>query len=238
MAGYDPEDPRAVDHPIADPLAGLGEGMEGLRVGVPEGVLFEGLDPDVERGARAAAATFADLGAEVVEVSVPGADEANEICTLMIRADALALHRERYEAQPELFGDDVRRRLALGEQVSGADYAAMVQRMYEWRRTVRRLFEEVDLVLTATTSTPAPRIDASEMIATTARLTRLTHPWSLANLPAISLPCGLTEGGLPVGLQLGAAPWQEAVLLRAGAAYQRATDWHLRRPPAFVPAAA
>ncbi len=72
------------------------------------------------------------------------------------------------------------------------------------------------------------------MIATTATMTRFTYPWSLAHMPAVSLPCGFAENGMPVGVQLGADQWQDALLLRAGVAYQRATDWHLRRPPVLV----
>jgi Asp-tRNA(Asn)/Glu-tRNA(Gln) amidotransferase A subunit family amidase len=72
------------------------------------------------------------------------------------------------------------------------------------------------------------------MIATTAKLTRFTYPWSLAHMPAVSLPCGLADNGMPVGVQLGADQWQEGLLLRAGVAYQGATDWHRMRPPALV----
>ena len=107
----------------------------------------------------------------------------------------------------------------------------MVERMYEWRRDMRVRFRtDVDLILTPTGNAAAPRIEGAEMIPTTARLTRLTYPWSLAHMPAVSIPCGFTSTGLPIGVQLGADQYQEALLLRAGVAYQGVTDWHRRRP--------
>jgi aspartyl-tRNA(Asn)/glutamyl-tRNA(Gln) amidotransferase subunit A len=238
LAGYDPEDPRAVEHPIADPLAELEGGVAGMRIGIPTNYFFEEIDPEIEQVVRGAIDAFAQLGAQLSEIPVPGAEEANEICTLIIRADALALHRERYEKQQELFGEDIYRRLTLGKEISGADYSAMEQRMYEWRQAMRRAFDTVDLVLSATTNTVAPRIADSETITTTARLTHFTYPWSLAHLPAISLPCGMSTQGLPIGLQLAAGPWQEALLLRAGFAYQSVTDWHRKRPPVLAHAPA
>jgi aspartyl-tRNA(Asn)/glutamyl-tRNA(Gln) amidotransferase subunit A len=238
MSGYDIDDPRSENNPIADPIATLESGVEGVRIGVPSEFFFEGLEPGIEECVRAAGEQFAELGAEVSEMSVPSSSAANDICTRMIWADALALHRERYENQRELFGEDVARRLALGYQISGWEYSEMTQRMYDWRREMRRLFQdEVDLVLTPTAVASAPQIEGAEMIATTAKLTRFTYPWSLAHMPAVSLPCGLAENGMPVGVQLGADQGQEALLLRAGVAYQGVTDWHRRRPPALVGAA-
>jgi len=231
MASYDPEDPRAVEHQHVDPELELDKGIAGLHIGIPSNYFFEDLEPEIEAHVRAAADVLADLGAEVFEVNVPGAEFANQICTLIIRADALALHRERYQTQPELFGEDILRRLKLGEQVSGADYSAMVQQMCEWRAATRSMFGSVDLILSPTSNAVAPPIATSEMIATTAQMTRFTYPWSLAHLPAISLPCGMSSDGLPIGVQLAAGPWNESLLLRTGAAYQQITDWHRRRPP-------
>ena len=237
MSGYDIDDPRSSDHPLGNPLRELHSGVDGVRIGVPSEFFFDDLEPGIEACVRAAAEQFADLGAEVFETSVPSSAKANDICSMMVRADALALHRKRYENQRELFGEDVSRRLALGYEITGWQYAEMVQRMYDWRREMRRLFHDrVDIVLTPTAVATAPPIEGAEMIATTAKLTRLTYPWSLAHMPAVSLPCGFAENGMPVGLQLGADQRQEALLLRAGVAYQRATDWHRMRPPALISA--
>jgi aspartyl-tRNA(Asn)/glutamyl-tRNA(Gln) amidotransferase subunit A len=238
MAGYDLEDPRAVDHPVADAISGLDAGVEGVRIGIPEEFFFEDLEPGLGECVRAAAAQLADLGAELVDIVLPGGADATDICSRLIRADALARHRERLESRREDFGADVAERLTTGYAIQGWEVAELVQRMYEWRRRMRRLFrDEVDLVLTPTAVATAPPIEGAEMIATTAKLTRFTYPWSLAHMPAVSLPCGFAENGMPVGVQLGADQWQEPLLLRAGVAYQGATDFHRRRPPALVPAA-
>jgi aspartyl-tRNA(Asn)/glutamyl-tRNA(Gln) amidotransferase subunit A len=238
MRGYDPLDQWAVPPPRdASADYDAQAGIDGLRIGVPTEFFFEDVEPAIDELVRAAVDELASLGAEIVELSMPGSAEANEICTLMIRADALALHRERLDESPELFGDDVRARLLLGEAISGWEYARMVERMHAWTRDVRlRFASDVDLIATPAANAVAPPIASSEMIATTAQLTRFTYPWSLAHMPSISIPCGLAEG-LPVGLQLGADHYREDLLVRAGVAYQTATDWHLRRPPALVAAA-
>jgi aspartyl-tRNA(Asn)/glutamyl-tRNA(Gln) amidotransferase subunit A len=232
IAGYDRADPRSVEHPLADPLAGLHDGVEGLRVALAQGFFAEDVEPAVERGVRAVAEQLASLGAAVQEIDVPGAGAAFDDATTIMRAETFGLHRERLAEAPERFGEDVRRRLELGRDVSGADVAQAIARMYEWRVRMLELFDDVDLVLTPTTSTTAPLLEGAEMIAITARLMRLTYPWSLASMPAASIPCGLDEAGLPVGAQLAAAPRQDALVLRAGVAIQSATDWHRARPPA------
>lgn len=233
MRGYDVRDPRAVDRGTGDHVEAIEAGIAGVRIGVPREFFFDGVDPEIAGLVTAAADCLADLGAEVFELALPGAEEAYEICTLLIRADALALHRRRLDEQPELFGDEVRERLRLGEAVTGWEYARMVERMYEWRRDMRLRFrEDVDLILTPAANAVAPPIEGAGMIATTAQLTRFTYPWSLAHLPAVSVPCGFTEAGLPVGLQLAADQYRDSLLLRAGIAYQDVTDWHRRRPPA------
>ena len=181
------------------------------------------------RPARAAEA-LAAVGADVHEIGLAGAADACEATSQIIRAEALAVHRERLERDPELFAEDLRRRLPLGYDVSGADYARHRQTGRAWRRTVQQAFEWTDIILTPVAGTAAPRADESETIETTRRLTRLTYGWSLAEIPALALPCGFAADGLPIGVQLTAPKWREALLLRAGFAYQRKTDWHLREP--------
>ena len=147
----------------------------------------------------------------------------------MIWAEAYAIHRARSKRNPSASARTCAGGSRSARQVTGADYAECRQRAREWRRLLEGVFEQIDL------SSPAAersgrRAAECETIETTRRLTRLTYAWSLAGLPALAVPCGFADG-LPVGLQLAAAPFGEATLLRAGAAYQRETDWHLRVPP-------
>lgn len=230
LAGSDEEDPGSVDAPSADVFAAAGAGVDRLRIGVPRNFFFDELDAAVEGCVRAAAEALADVGADVEEIDLPGAERADKTTVRMIWAEAYAIHRRRLNEQPEVFGEDVRRRLLLGRDVSGADYAEDREWARRWRRTVERLFHDVDVILTPLTETTAPLVADAETIATTRRLTRLTYAWSLAGLPALSVPCGFDGNGLPIGLQLAAAPLGEAALVRAGAAYQQETNWHLRQP--------
>lgn len=233
MRGYDPADPWSVEPPSSPMAPVLDEGAEGLRIGVVAGDFFEqDVAPDVARRVRDAAEQFAELGAEVDELTIEGAAAAVATTNLLVRAEALSVHRDRLESEPDRFGEDVRRRLELGREVSGADAASAIAAMRVWRRRILDHFEAVDVLLLPTTPDTAPSIAGAEMIATTAWLTRFTYPWSLAGLPAGSVPCGLDSLGLPIGLQLVAAPWRDDVILRAGAAYQDATDWHRHRPGA------
>ncbi len=229
LAGHDPQDPWAVDHPLA-PAEGAADDLAGLRIGVPDTFFFDGVEPAIERAVRAAAEELARLGADVEEVSVPGAHDAVGTANDLIRAEALSVHLDRLATAPERFGEDVRRRLELGRDVSGVDVAQAVRRMREWRVELAGVFAGVDLLLTPTTNAVAPPIATSEMIETTRRLTRFTYAWSLAGMPAASVPCGASEEGLPIGMQLAAAPWRDRTVLRAGIAFQGATDWHRRRP--------
>lgn len=231
VAGYDAKDGRSLPAAVPPDLAQLHAGVRGLRIGVPVDFFFVDIDPSIERAVREAIAVLVELGAEVREVRVPGAEAAWRAFTSLVRIEALSLHRERLRDRPDLFEVDVRDRLRLGEQVSGADAALLYEHLHVWRREVELLFQDgLDVIASPTVPLPAPTLEAARL-GRLGDVTRLTYPWSYASVPALSLPCGLDAEGLPVGLQLAAARLRDDVLLRAGAAYQHVTDWHRRRPP-------
>lgn len=239
LTGYDPRDPWAVEYPDAadDPAVDLETGVEGVRIGIPESFFFHDLDDQVERCVRSVAESLASLGALLVPLRLPADERLCDAAATIIRSEALALHRRRYDEDPELFGEEIRRRFELGKRLIGEAVAEAHRLRIEWRHAVKAAFREhVDVILTPTTKTVAPRIDESESIATSWNLTFLTYPWSMAHVPALSIPCGLGDHGLPVGAQLIADHRREALLLRVGAAYQSVTDWHRRRPSIVVPA--
>lgn len=236
IAGYDPEDPVSVDIPAEDYTVGIDGGVQRLRVGVPRGFFFAEADPEVAAAVHAAADQLARLGASVEEIEIPGAEHMHAKTATIIRSEANALHRERIATHPELFGAEVLKRLRSADSISGADYAEAREAARAWRRQVKILFEGIDVVLTPVTSIAAPSADVPDMIEMTRLLTQLTYGWSLAQVPAISVPVGFTSTGLPIGMQLAAGAWQEARLLRASHAYQSATDWHTRRPELGQPA--
>ena len=231
IAGYDAKDGRSFPGAVPPDLSQLGAGVRGLRVGVPVDFFFDGVDPSIERAVRDAIAVLESLGAELREVRVPGAEAAWRAFTALVRVEALSIHRDRLREQPELFEVDVRDRLRLGEEVSGAAAALLYEHLHVWRREVELLFQQQGLAVIAspTVMVPPPSLEAARL-GRLGDVTRLTYPWSVAGAPALSVPCGFDGEGMPVGLQLAGGPLGDALVLRVGAAYQRATDWYRRRP--------
>jgi aspartyl-tRNA(Asn)/glutamyl-tRNA(Gln) amidotransferase subunit A len=232
VAGYDADDPGSVAGTLRRSLGD--DGLRGLRVGVPRGFLFDELDPEVDAAVRRGVDALAALGAEIDEIEIPGAAAAVDTATRIILAEALAVHGHRLEREPDRFGEDVRRRLGSGAGLTGADYAQLRQDARVWRRTIAGVLSRVDVVLGPVTAIVAPPAAGAEMIETTRRLTRFTYGWSLAEVPAISLPCGFSTDGMPIGMQLVAAAWCDRTLLDVGIAYQSVTDWHTREPALSV----
>lgn len=229
VAGYDAEDPGSVDVPVDDYLGGLEEGARGLRVLVPAEHFFDDCDSEVERAVRDAVAVLEREGARVVEAGLP------QVSLLaaqrpIISADAAAYHRDDLREHADDIGTDVLERLRAGVSVTGTDYARARRDRDALRRAWIELLREYDVIATPTTRIAAPPREGEDAIAAAARLTANTSPFNLTGLPALSVPCGFTASGLPVGLQLAAGPWREATLLRAARAYERATHWHERHP--------
>ena len=231
LAGRDPLDQSSSDAPVPDYHAGLKDGVKGLRVGIPARFFFESLDPEVERAVRAAVAKLEELGAATEDVPVPYIDEIPGAVTAIMLPEALAYHQTWMAQRPEDYGDDVRYRLELGATFLAVHYV-QAQRLRElavsaWKREV---FSRVDILATPATPTVAGPIDKSGLDQTFS-LIRNTSPINLLGLPAVSLPCGLTSDGLPIGLQLIGRWFDEETVLRAAHAYEQATEWHERRPP-------
>jgi aspartyl-tRNA(Asn)/glutamyl-tRNA(Gln) amidotransferase subunit A len=266
LAGYDPRDPyaavpltdrldgspapgapRAPGSPQAPdgaqaaggpPVADGARPLDGLRVAIARGFFFDDASPRVAANAYAAAEVLAELGAQLEEIDTMDAGRATADCSVLIRAEALAVHERRLARDPEGVGEDVRRRLELGRTVTGVEVARAVDRMRRWQMRMRAALARVDLILTPSAEVVAPRRGGADMIATTAHLTRLAYPWSFAGLPAISLPSGLGEHDLPTGVQLTAAPWRDELLVSVGVAFQALTSFHRQRPPTPVPSRA
>ena len=232
LAGYDPHDVTSRAQPTGNYLAGLNDGVSGWRVGLLGGHFRTEPQPAVVALVTQAARVFEELGADVEEVELDGAAGTIERASEMLLADAAAFHQARLAERADGFGPDVRTRLRIGALVSGSQYALARQEQRRWQRQLSQTFERYDLLLAPTCGIPAPLIEESEGVETTRLLTRFTYPFSLAQLPVLSVPCGFTQGPLPVGMQLIAPAWAEAAILRAAQAYQQATDWHLRRPNA------
>ena len=231
IAGHDPGDETCSEAPVPD-YAKLLErrGLKGLRVGVPRDHFFENVDAEVATAVSEAITTLEELGSQVSEVSLPHIDEAPAAVNAIMLPEALAYHRRWLAERPEDYGEEVRRRLEMGLLYPAVGYV-QAQRLRsliveEWRE---RVFDRVDLLAVPTTPIPAPRLEDADLQATLT-LVRFTNPFNLAGVPAISVPCGFTSSGLPIGVQLVGRWFEEGAVLGSAHAYQQATDWHKRAP--------
>ncbi len=237
VAGYDPEDPGSARVEVPDYTAALTGNIEGLRIGVPREYFTAPLDPGVGQAVREAVGMLEELGATVSEVDFPMFEYAQAVSGTVLMSEASACHRDLLKRDADKIYPPVRLRLEAGLFVSAADYLKAQQGRSEFNRAVQQLFETVDLLAGPTEPVTAPRILAQEVqagevsIGTTAALTQYTRPYNITGSPAISVPCGFSQDGLPIGLQLAGRAFDEATVLRAAHAYEQATDWRRRRPP-------
>ena len=230
MAGYDAEDTASTDAPVPDYASTLTNETSSLRIGVAKAHFFEGLHPEIQEAMDTALAVLGKLTSSPREVAIPAAND-----TSVLRAEAYAYHQEKIAKAPELYQPETLRRLRGGAEIGTVAYVNSRRQLDQWRRSAPRIFHTVDLLITPTTPVPPPRI--SELLADPDQLRareiitlRNTRPFNLLGLPTISLPCGFTRAGLPVGLQISGRPGDEATVLRLANAYEGATDWHDRRP--------
>jgi aspartyl-tRNA(Asn)/glutamyl-tRNA(Gln) amidotransferase subunit A len=257
IAGHDPRDSTSVDRPVPDFAAALAAGAPGLRIGVPREYFIDGMQPDVERAVRAAVDTLKGGGASVREVSLPHSEYAVACYYILATAEASS-NLARYDGvrygtraggdagllemykrtRAAGFGPEVKRRIMLGTYALSAGYydayylkAQKVRTLI--RRDFERVFAEVDVLATPVAPTTAFRLGEKTADPLQMYLVDVfTIPVSLAGLPTICVPCGHDAQGLPIGLQIVGPPFGEEAVLRAAQAFESATDWHRRRPPA------
>jgi aspartyl-tRNA(Asn)/glutamyl-tRNA(Gln) amidotransferase subunit A len=237
MAGHVPADGGSADAPVPDYVAGVAEAPARLRIGIPREHYFDVIDPDMRSAFDAAIATLEGLGWWIEEVSLPRIRYAQGAVLAILAAEAAAYHRRTIRGRGGDISPNVRREIDTGETILATDYL-QGQRA---RRLIADDFAlalaDVDLLATPTIPIPAPRIgqtvvsfDGKEFSALDA-IWRNAFPTNLTGSPTLTVPCGFSREGLPLGLQLIARNFDEMTLLRAGHAFQLATDWHLRVPP-------
>lgn len=232
IAGHDVGDETSSEEPVPDYSKLLEErDLKGLRVGVPREHFFDNVDSEVAAAVREAISALGELGSQVDEVSLPHIDEAPAAVNAIMLTEALAYHRRWLAERPQDYGEDVRQRLEMGLLYPAVTYIE-AQRLRslivaEWRKSV---FNRVDVLAVPTTPVPAPSLEESDLQATLT-LVRFTNPFNLVGVPAVSIPCGFTSGGLPIGLQLVGRWFEEGTVLGAAHAYQQTTDWHKQTPP-------
>jgi len=234
IAGPDRADPGSAEIATDDYSARLEDGISGWRIGVIADESLGDIEPDARTLVRKAVDVLASSGAQLEVLAAPELSDAARLNGLMTTADAATFHRERMEEAPDDFGQDVLARLRRGAAYGATDYADARHQQVILRRTFSSWFVEhggmFDGVVLPTTPCAAPRIAGLDAVATAPVLTRLTAPFNFTGLPAMSVPCGVTPDGLPVGLQIVGAPWAERRVLRVGRAYELASAGGDTRP--------
>jgi aspartyl-tRNA(Asn)/glutamyl-tRNA(Gln) amidotransferase subunit A len=231
IAGYDPGEATSYDMPVQDYAAALSRPRPSrIRIGLARDYFFEDLDPQVRQIVDRAVSVFANLGAEIHDVTLPASSGRT-----VIQAEAYSYHAANMAATPDLYLPETLSKLRLGATIDMETYIEAKLSLEQVRRAAPTIFKNVDAVLTPTTPVPPPKASElpstfDEVMANDAVLWRNTRPFNLLAFPTISIPCGFNNLGLPIGLQLSGAPWQELQLLRISHAYEQATNWHTHRP--------
>ena len=228
IAGFDLADIASVERPVEDYASAVAQGAKGLRVGIPRQYFFDDLDAEVASAMEHALSGIQTLVAHVKEVCLDVPTDR----TLQV-AESYAYHSESVAKNPELYQPETLRRIRAGERVTAAEYIRARWDLDHARRRIREVFADIDLLLTPTTPMPAPsitdlRANPDALRPAELKLLRNTRPFNVWGLPAISLPCGFTQSGLPIGLQIAGPHWREDLVLRLAYAYEQATAWHKR----------
>lgn len=229
IAGYDPLEINSAELPVHDYVGVLKEGAKKLRVGVPRRHFFDDLDPEVSSAIEHALMGISTLVADVKDVSLDVPTDRT-----VQAAESYAYHSENMAKNPGLYQPETLRRLHTGEKVTAAEYIER-RRELEWsRRNIRNSFADIDLLVTPTIPIPAPSIaelkaNPDALRPAELKLLRNTRPFNVWGLPTISLPCGFTQSGLPIGLQVAGLHWREDLVLRLAHSYEQATAWHKRK---------
>lgn len=238
IAGRDPRDPTSAHVPVPNYVEEIDAGIAGRRIGISDAYLRQHVDASVQAPVDQALTILERLGATIEEVTLPPPSETVPALLAILMPEATAYHLPWLRTQPDSYSQAVRERLELGAVTPAVSY---LQAQQARRRIVDEFLaamERVDLLVTPTAPTAATPLEgdlttgnaaAPEVLAA---LINFTGPFDLTGFPAISVPCGFTESGLPVGLQLVARPWDESLLLDAAHAYEQETNWHRRLPVA------
>ncbi|HAV77433.1 MAG TPA: Asp-tRNA(Asn)/Glu-tRNA(Gln) amidotransferase subunit GatA [Anaerolineae bacterium] len=227
---YDAVDPSSIKMLTGDYLGHLIDDMSGRKIAIASGEFIESADTEVLEALHDAAKIFESMGCKIQKINVDWLNDAALANSTMIQTDAAAVHRDRLKEHPEMFGDDIRLRLEEGTNRSATEYVLARRTQADARKRFELFFESYDFLILPTTPIAAPPVTGLDSIEQAGRLNLFTKPFNLTGLPALSVPCGFTSEGLPIGLQIVAKAWGDAKALNAGYAYEQATEWHKKFP--------
>ncbi len=206
--------------------------MKGLTIGVPRHFFFDphpSVNSEVVATVEKGLTALQDLGANLVDVTIPSLDQVRAANIVVMLSEAFAFHEKNLKTRPMEFGEMVRARFRIGGLFSSSDYiqAQRVRKMI--KRDFANVLKKVDLLVTPTMTQPAPAFEGYDSTSTV-RGPSFTAPYNVTGLPAISIPCGFTAGGLPVGMQIAGKPFDEPTVIQAAYTYQQHARWYQQRP--------
>jgi len=237
MVSFDPSDPGSSPHEMEDFTSKLGLGIQGLTIGVPQEYFYETTSPEVKEALTSAEKVFESLGAKVIPISIPVLEHSLAISGTIMLTEAASVHENNLKDRPFDIGDDVRLRLTQGSLYSAVDYLKAQRGRHEFNNQIDKAMETVDILLAPTVGIGAPKIDDKTVVLNgveypaLALMPRLTRPHNICGLPTISIPCGFTSSGLPIGMQLAGRAFEDSVVIQTANAYENATDWAKQSPP-------
>lgn len=235
IAGADPDDPTAIQDSVPDYLAALRQGVRGVTIGVDRAYNETGIDREVTAAVRAAEGVLAALGATIREVEIPPTEALLRDWIPFCAVETAIAHQADYPGRADEYGPDLAQLIEHGRRLTAIEFGAFMHERLEFTGRLLALFQGVDLLLMPTMPVPVPSLarmaEYGQDDTVLLRMLRFTAPFNFAGNPTITLPCGVDAAGLPLSLQLVGPPVSEALLCRAGHAFQSRTDWHSRRPP-------
>ena len=235
IAGYDAKDMNSADMPVPDYPAVFRQQSKPARIGIPRKFFYEDLDPEIASAVEEALGVLRTLGGDLHEIELDVPTDRR-----LQTAESYAYHAEFVSRSPELYQPETLRRIRKGQEIGSEEIEKGRRELQKMREEVKRVFETGDVLVTPTTPISAPTIVELKQNPELLRpreilLLRNTRPVNVWGLPAISIPCGFTHAGLPIGLQIIGPHWREDQVLQLAYAYEQATDWH-KRLPALVKA--
>ena len=230
IAGYDELDPSTAETPVPDYRSAFKMQTSKLRLGIPRIPFFDGVDPEIAKAVDAGIEVLRKLTGTVGEITLPSVGTPiDEIYTQVRSVEAYTYHEQWIAESPEKYQPATRQRIIQNAaDVKTAAYAQARRQLDLLRREIKKVFASVDLLITPTL--PSPPVVIAEGANPTAVSIRNTSPFNVLGLPAISVPCGFTTSGLPIGFQFVGAPFAESTVLALAHAYERETEWHKRHP--------
>ncbi len=231
LAGPDPRDPSTANISVPDYTRSLGDTLNGIRIGVPSGYYFEKVDPEVLGAVQRAIQTLKRMGAIVRKISIPHLEEASLAAYIVLLGEGAACLEKWGRTRAQDLGEDVRSRVHLGAAVMATQYLNAQRTRRKIQETFARVFQKIDIIATPQLPIIAPRIGqetvswGNQTEGVPSALTRFTRIYNLIGIPSLSIPCGFSSSGLPIGLQLAGGPFEEGKVLRTGYAYEMNSNW-------------